>query len=465
MGRIAKFIGILLVSIISATASYGDDLVTILNLALENDPTLKQAKANYRANRETMVQSRSTLLPSFGLQAATTRLTSGPTDSRYLNIPDPISGNLVSTRIIDDHSFRPGINNHNWGIGLNQSVLNLSNWYNFQSSQASDRAAAVNLAAQEQDLIMRVAMAYFDVLRAQELLETNLQEEEAAQTSLQQTQQREAVGLVAITDVYDAQAAFDLARNTTILQRDFLQARFEALEALTGQAHPNVDELREDFPIVEVEGNLLEWENQSDDNSLAVAAAEFNLTASRKNLSARKSEHLPTLDISAFYGHVVTAPIVSQGIEIGGGASDRSQLALNLSIPIYSGGATRSRRRAAEYQVIAAQESLEFTKRQLTQNIRNAYRRVNTDVLVIAQRQQSITSAQSALDATELGAEVGTRNIVEVLLARENLYRALRLYADARFDYVIDSLVLKQVSGILTPQDVLDLNEWLAEET
>ena len=138
---------------------------------------------------------------------------------------------------------------------------------------------------------------------------------------------------------------------------------------------------------------------------------------------------------------------------------------MNLSIPIYSGGATRSRRRAAEYQVIAAQESLEFTKRQLTQNIRNAYRRVNTDVLVIAQRQQSITSAQSALDATELGAEVGTRNIVEVLLARENLYRALRLYADARFDYVIDSLVLKQVSGILTPQDVLDLNEWLAEET
>ena len=143
--------------------------------------------------------------------------------------------------------------------------------------------------------------------------------------------------------------------------------------------------------------------------------------------------------------------------------SDRTQLSLNLNIPLYSGGATSSRRRAAEYQVIAAQESLEFTKRQLTQNIRNSYRRVNTDVLVIAQRQQSIVSAQSALDATELGAQVGTRNIVEVLLARENLYRALRFYADARFDYVIDSLILKQVVGILTPQDVLDLNEWLTD--
>jgi len=463
MGRIAKFFGILIVSCLSSTVSYGDDLVTILNLALENDPTLKQAKANYRANRELMVQSRSTLLPSFGIQAATQRITSGFTDSIYADIPDPLSGELVRTRVLDDHRFRPGINNHNWGIGLNQSLLNLSNWYNFRSAQSSDRAAAVNLAAQEQDLIMRTAIAYFDVLRAQELLETNLQEEEAALTSLQQTEQREAVGLVAITDVFDAQAAYDLATNTTILQRDLLQARFEALEALTGEPHPNIDELSEEFPIVEVDGSLRDWENQADDNNLAVAAAEFTLDASRKTLRARKSEHLPTLDISGFYGHFVTADILREGIQIGGGASDRTQLAINLNIPLYSGGATSSRRRAAEYQVLAAQESLEFTKRQLTQNIRNSYRRVNTDVLVIAQRQQSILSAQSALDATELGAEVGTRNIVEVLRARENLYRALRLYADARFDYVIDSLILKQVAGILTPEDVLALNEWLAD--
>ena len=390
-------------------------------------------------------------------------MTSGPTDSIYVNVPNPITGELVRTKVADDHSFRPGVNNHDWGIGLNQSLVNLSNWYNFRSARASDQAAAANLAAQEQDLIMRVSMAYFDVLRAQELLETNLQEEEAALTSLQQTQQREAVGLVAITDVYDAQAAYDLARNTTILQQDILQARYEALEALTGQAHPEIEILREDFPIIEVDGTLREWEMQADDNNLAVAAAEFNLDASRQNLKARKSDHLPTLDLSGFYGHIVTAPIVNQGIQIFGGATDRTSLALSLNIPIYNGGVINSRRRAAEYQLIAAKESLELTKRQLTQNIRNAYRRVNTDVLVIAQRQQSITSAQSALDATELGAEVGTRNIVEVLLARENLYRALRFYADARFDYVIDTLVLKQVAGVLNPQDVIDLNEWLRE--
>ena len=463
MLRRTKFIGILLFSSLGSSLSYGDDLVTILQLALDNDPSLKQAQASYRANRENVIQSRSSMLPSLGVGAGTSRLTSGYTDSQYINMTNPLTGETVRTKVRDDHSFRPGINNHNWGVSLTQSVFNLPNWYSFQSAEATDRAAAVNLAAQEQDLIMRVASAYFDVLRAQDLLETNIQEEEAAQRSLEQTQQREAVGLVAITDVYDSQAAYDLARNTTILQQDFLRSRYEALEAITGQGHPDIDELLDNFPIVEVEGNLNQWETQADNNSLAIAAAEFNLDASRQTLRARKSDGLPTLDLQGFYGHIVTAPIVSQGIQIGGGASDRTQLALNLNIPLYTGGTLSSRKRAAEYNVVAAQESLELTKRELTQNIRNAYRRVNTDVLVIAQRQQSITSAQSALDATELGAEVGTRNIVEVLLARENLFRALRMYADARYTYVIDTLVLKQIAGILTPQDIIELNEWLQE--
>ena len=462
MGRLAKFFGVVVLGNLSLHTTFADNLYEILQLALENDPSLRQAEASYRANRENMIQGRASLLPSLGVGGSTSRLTSGPTDSVYANITNPVTGETRSIRVLDDHSFRPGINNHGWGMNLNQSLVNLSAWYNFQSAKASDKAAAVNLAAQEQDLIMRVATAYFDVLRALDTLETNVQEEEAALRSLDQTRQREEVGLVTITDVYDSQAAYDLARNTTILQQDILQSRYEALEAITGQPHPNVDILREDFPIVAAEGELLEWETQADSNSLAIAFAEFNVEASSENLKARKSDHLPTVALAGNFGHSVTSPIVREGIQIGGGASDRTSLAVSLSIPLYSGGAASSRRRAAEYNLIAAKESLELTKRQLTQNVRNAYRRVNNDVLVIAQRQQSITSAQSALEATELGAEVGSRNIVEVLRARENLFRALRQYADARYNYVIDSLILKQVTGILTPQDIIELNNWLA---
>lgn len=462
MGRIAKLLGGVALGSLSLQTTYADNLYEILQLALENDPSLRQAEASYRANRENVIQSRASLLPTLGVGGSTSRLTSGPTDSIYTRVTNPVTGESRTIRLQNDHSFRPGINNHGWGMNLNQSLLNLANWYSFQSAKASDRAAAANLAAQEQDLIMRVATAYFDVLRALDTLETNVQEEEAALRSLDQTRQREEVGLVTITDVYDSQAAYDLARNTTILQQDILQSRYEALEAITGQPHPNVDILREDFPIVPAEGELLEWESQADSNSLAIAFAEYNVEASSENLKARKSDYLPTVALAGSFGHVVTAPIVSQGIQIGGGASDRTSLAVSLSIPLYSGGAVSSRRRAAEYNLIAAKESLELTKRQLTQNVRNAYRRVNNDVLVIAQRQQSITSAQSALEATELGAEVGSRNIVEVLRARENLFRALRQYADARYNYVIDSLTLKQVTGILTPQDIIELNNWLA---
>lgn len=462
MRRLANYFGILMVGMLSSPASHGDDLLSVLRLALESDPILNQAEAQYRANRENVIQSRAVLLPTLGVGASTTRLTSGPTDTQVTEVINPVTGE-IRTLIQEDHSFRPGINNHGWGVSLQQSVFNLANWYSLQSARASDRAASVNLAAQEQDLIMRVATAYFDVLRAQDLMDTNIQEEEAALRSLEQTQQREEVGLVAITDVFDAQAAYDLARNTTILQGNSLRAAFEALEAITGQPHPEIDELEDNFPVIEVDGSLKEWEEQAEDNSLAIAAAEYNLEASRENLRARKADYMPTIELQGQWAHLVTAPIVNQGIEIGGGASDRTSLSLSLNIPLYSGGARGSRRRAAEYNVHAARESLELTERQLIQSIRNAYRRVNTDVLVIAQRQQSITSAQSALDATELGAEVGTRNIVEVLRARENLYRALRQYAEARYNYVLDSLILKQVAGILTPQDVIELNQWLTE--
>jgi outer membrane protein len=359
MGRITKFIGISLCSVLGTTTSQADDLFGILQLALENDPSLRQAEANYRANRENVIQSRSSLMPSIGIGGNTSRLTSGPTDSVYVNTVDPITGNSVQTRIKDAHSFSPGINNHGWGLNLNQGVFNLANWYNFQSARASDKAAAVNYAAQEQDLIMRTATAYFDVLRAIDTLDTNVQEEEAAVRSLDQTQQREEVGLVAITDVYDSQAAYDLARNTTILQQDILQARYEALEALTGQPHPDIEILREDFPIVDADGSLDEWEKQADSNSLAITAAKFNLLASRKSLKSRKSDHLPTVALAGSFGHVVTAPIISQGVAIGGGPSDRSTVSLSLNIPLYQGGVLRSRTRAAEYQVIAAQESLE----------------------------------------------------------------------------------------------------------
>ena len=126
MGKPAKYIGILVLGCMTSSFSYGDDLLSILQIALENDPTLRQAEASYRENRESMIQSRASLLPSLGIGGSTSRLTSGPTDSIYSNVTDPTSGETLFKRVANDHSFRPGLNNHGWGMSLSQSVLNLS---------------------------------------------------------------------------------------------------------------------------------------------------------------------------------------------------------------------------------------------------------------------------------------------------------------------------------------------------
>ena len=141
MRRIAKSLGIFTVCSLFSSISYGDDLFEILQLALDNDPTLQQAEATYRANHENVIQSRASLLPTFGVGGRTSRITAGPTDSSFIARTDPATGETVSV-FQPEHSFRPGINNHGWGVSLNQSVVNLANWYNLQSARASDRAAA-----------------------------------------------------------------------------------------------------------------------------------------------------------------------------------------------------------------------------------------------------------------------------------------------------------------------------------
>lgn len=443
MGRFTQGLGLMICLSATATPVLADDLVTILDLALRNDPTLRQAEAQYQSRHAQLDQGRAALLPTVALSGTTTRQTTG---------------------FAGDMEFSKGVNAHNYRLSLNQAVFNLSVWYAYQSAKQSDKAGEIAYAAQEQNLIIRVASAYFDVLRAMDVLETRLQEQESSQRQFEQTQQREEVGLVAITEVYESQAAYDLARNNTTLAEDALASSYEALEALTGQPHPNVEVLREDFPVENVDGTAESWTAQAMDTNLALTAARYNVEAQRLNLKARKADHLPTISATGGYNHNVAGGQSADGTSRTAGAIDGTTLSLTINIPIFSGGAVSARRRAAEYDVVAQQEALNLTRRQTTQNARNAYRRVNTDALVISQRQQAITSAQSALDAIEVGYEVGTRNIVDVLQARQQLYVALRNYSDSRYNYVIDTLLLKQVTGLLTPQDIIELNQWLEEE-
>lgn len=444
MGRFIRFTGLLALCLLTTKPVLADDLLSILELAMRNDPQLRQAKAQLDSAQQQVTLARSSLLPGANASFTESREASGPAGTVDLTPTD------ASRR---------------YGVNVQQSLINLAAWYDYQGAKASDQAQLLNFQAQEQELILRVATAYFEVLRTIDILETREQEEEAAERQFEQASQREEVGLVAITEVYEAQAAYDLARNNTILAEDALDSAYEALEAITGQPHPNLEGLSAEFPIEPIEGEMAMWTEEALNNNLSLLAAEFGVEARQEVARARRSDHLPTVSLQGGYNHSESASeFGSEGGQRAGGAFEGTSVSLSVSIPLYSGHAVSARREAAEYDVVAQQEQRNLIRRQTRQDIRNAYRRVNTDAMVVDQRQQAIRSARSALEATEAGYEVGTRNIVDVVQARQQLFRALRDYAEARYNYVLDTLTLQQITGMLTPQDIIDINAWLDED-
>lgn len=446
MGRFTRTIVLAAGLLVSTQPVFGDDLVTIMELAMRNDPQLRQAQAQLNSGRQQVRLARASLLPQLSATVSEQRQSTGPEGT-------------ISFTDLDAKTRR-------YGINVQQSLLNMSSWYNYQGAKEADQARLYTYAAQEQELLIRVATAYFNVLRAIDDLSTRRQEEESAQRQFERTRQREEVGLVAITEVYESQAAYDLARNNTILAEDTLASRYEALETLTGQPHPNLESLRADFPILNAEGDMETWVNEALNSNPQLLAARYNVEAQAQVAKARRADHLPTIGLQSGYSNTDSSSTESaDGGVRRAGVIEGFSVAVQVSIPLYSGHAVSARRSAAEYDLVAQQEQASLIRRTVTQDIRNAYRRVNTDALVIAQRQQAIISAEAALNATEAGYEVGTRNIVDVVQARQQLFVALRNYSDARYNYVIDTLTLKRTAGVLTPQDIIDLNEWLAEQS
>jgi outer membrane protein len=430
--------GVMLAAALFTSAAQADNLQQIFDLAVKNDPEIRQARARYNATHTVISQGRSLLLPTVSATASRSRDTTG---------------------ISATHSLGNGFATKGYGLNLRQALVNFQAWYAYQSAKKGDEAAALTLAQAEQQLILKVSQAYFNVLRSQANLASFQAEEQAALQVLEQTRQRFDVGLVAITDVYDSQANADLASVNKLVEENSLNQRLEALEAITGQTHMDIADLREEFPIASVDpASLSEWVRLAQDNNLAIKVAALDLAAKQEDTKATRAQAWPTVDLSVNYNWNQSANPFSFFPAL---ASERSSVALNLTIPLYAGGLNSARTRQALYTRDASEEALLKSRRDNTQNTRNAYRSVETDVKAVAARAQAIVSAQSALDATQVGAEVGTRNIVDVVLSQRLLFQAQRDHANARFTYVIDTLTLKQAAGVLSPEDVIELTQWL----
>ncbi len=428
-------------AISAACPMHATDLNDVLQDALTNDPKIGAARAGFLARNEIVAQSRARLLPQISVGGA-------DQDQQRRTLQGSFPGQ-------DLESF---FEQSQWQAEFRQPLLAAADYFTLRSAQAQRDAARNDLNASEQELLLRVADAYFNVLRAQDQLDSATAEETAVKRQLEQVQQRFEVGLVAITDVLESQAVYDNAVVRRIQADGNHDIVFENLRTLTGKSYASLERLARTLPVVYPEPrDEEEWVAQAMNGSFQIRSAQESLLAANRDVRSRRAAHLPTIDAVATYSEFRTGTASSFG------DSDTRTYALEARMPVYQGGAVSSRVREGEYRAEQASQQLEDQRRTVARDTRNLFRQVITDVVRVRAGEKSIQSSKAALEATETGYEVGTRNIVDVLQAQQRLFQAQFTYADSRYAYVTDLLRLKQAVGSLLPRDIDELNVFLTD--
>lgn len=430
-----------------APLSAKTDLVTVYKDAVDNNADLAAARANFEAVREAVPQARSGLLPQIngGATANDTRT--------KLDEPSATSS-------------RSGIA---YQASLSQPIFRADRWFQLQAAEASTEQASLEFSATQQNLILQTAEGYFAVLRAQDNLASTKAEEAAFKRQLDQANERFDVGLSDKTDVLEAQAGFDTARANRIIAERNVDDAFQALVTLTNREYASIEGIQHTLPVVVPAPNDAKaWVDTAAQQNLNLQASNYAVDAAEETLRQHKAGHAPTLDAVAQYqkgdnDSLGFSNTGSSPVRYGSDVEQRT-IGLQLNIPIYSGGLTSSQVRESYQRLSQTEQQRESLRRQVVQNTRNYHRAVNTDVEQVKARKQSIISNQSALEATEIGYQVGTRNIVDVLDAQRQLYSSVRDYNNARYDYILDNLRLKQAAGTLAPSDLEALASFLKSD-
>jgi outer membrane protein len=418
----------------TSTYAFADDLAGIYDLAKDNDPTLLRAAAQKDAAFEAVTSTKSALLPQI---------------------------NLAASYDINNSSDLPS-NEYNQlqaGVSFSQALYQRSSWINLESAEKSARQADASYAATQQQLILRVATAYFEVLRAQDSLEFVRAEKAAVGRQLEQTKQRFEVGLSAITDVHDAQAQYDSVLASEVISENNLINSYESLREITGQEHKDLNVLdTERFSASSPAESINQLIHQAQEKNLTLLTTRIAKDIAKDNIELAKAGNLPTLTLDGSYTRLDRTNSATANTNFDG---EVANIGLNLTVPLYTGGNLTSQEKQAEYNFVAASEQLEASYRSVLKTVRSYRNNVNASIGTIKAYEQSVVSARSALEATEAGFEVGTRTIVDVLDSTRSLYDANRNLSNARYDYIINILNLRQAVGTLSEQDVMDINAGL----
>lgn len=430
---------VLAVCIVLPTAVLAEDLLAVYDLAVDSDPTLREAEQILYATREVKPQARALLLPNFGVTG----------DVTYQNVES--SGNSSLGRFNRSDSF----DTYGAAAVVSQSVYNRGDWMRLSQSDNTIAQAEAQYRNAEIDLMVRTTQAYFEVLRAADAVRVGQALVAADERQLEQSQQRFEVGLVAITDVNDSQAAYDRSRANLITAENDLNNAWEALRRIVGPVSVPLARLGDRLPLAPPEPNDINvWAETALANNFGIVAAKQSAEAARKDIEIERSGYYPSVDMQAGYD------IARSGARFNTD-TDTGFIGLNVNVPIYQGGAVASRTRQAGHNFRAAQDRLDQQRRAVINQVKDAFRGILSSISDVNARQAAIVSARSSLESTQAGLEVGTRTQVDVLNAQRALFQAEFDYLSSRYNYIINGVLLHQATSTLSRDVLAKGNAWL----
>ncbi|WP_057832461.1 outer membrane channel protein TolC [Colwellia sp. TT2012] len=441
----------------SSTHAQADDLLSVYHQALLNDPVVLKAQAQFMIVKEDIEQARSVLLPQINASGGIS-ISERESQQSQLVGSDVIVYDTTSNT--DATSF---------GANLNMQLYQHDSWLRLGSAKKAAHQSDLTYQVAKQDLITRVAKAYFDLLSTKDDLVFARAEKDAIARQLEQTKQRFSVGLTAITDVYEAQAQFDSAITEEIRAENAIFQAEEELRVITNTYPRNISVLNtERFSTsTPIPNSADEWQVTAEAKNLDLIAARVGIDLARDSINIARAGHYPTLSLNGNWGSGKSKTSVEAlGFNQDFDETpyfDNYSVGITLNVPIYSGGAIQSSVRQAQSRFVLASQDLSLIHRGVVRTTRNAYNTVIAAISAIKAFEQSVLSAQKALEATEAGFEVGTRTIVDVLDSTRNLYNAKRNLSSTRYAYIQNVLLLKRAAGTITDEDLTAINSGLMQ--
>ncbi len=438
---IRRSLALALAAALSPMAAQAADLLQVYEMARNGDPQLSSAESTRLYNKEGQVQALASLLPQLDGSASLTR-----TRTKY---DDPVGSATSKTR--------------RYSVDGTQTVFNWAQFANLKAQKDISKAADFTLESANDDLIVRTSAAYFNVLVGIESLAAAETNEAAAKKQFDYADKRLEVGLAPITDVHEARAEYDQARANTILARNNLKDYYQALTELTGQPVTGLRALPEEWrPEVPAQySNVDELVTSAISDNPSLKAQGLQVSAAESSVSAARAGHYPTITLGGSWGKGATW---GDAVGSSGVIPESNSIGLTLSVPIFSGGATQSRVRQALAQRDIQQDTFEQQKRALDRNTRNAYQTVVAGISEVEARRLAVVSAQAAFDASQVGLEVGTRTVLDVVQNQRTLFAAQVEYVQARYNFLQNRLLLAQATGKLDIADLQDINRMLTQD-